>query len=202
MEQKNLVLTNKAVTTVSNLRENLTKLKEVKQTVMQRKAEIVKEGETLLLLDASTSMDDHDSNGIPKMKTLGKMIKTMPNADKIYFNSDVFNYGKRTDTPAPNGNTDLALAFEYIKSNCMNKYKKIILISDGEPFSEHEAIQAALELKQPINIIFIGIKGSTGEDFMKRLAQITGGTNITLSEKTKDFSNQLINTTKQMLIAS
>lgn len=58
-----------------------------------------------------------------------------------------------------------------------------------------------MELKQPINIIFIGIKGSTG-DFMKRLAQMTGGKNITLSEKTKDFSSQLINMTKQMLIAS
>lgn len=124
MEQKNLVLTDKAIMTVSSLRENLAKLKEVKQSVIQRKAEIVKEGETLLLLDASSSMDDHDSNGTPKMKTLGKMIKTMPNSDKIYFNDDVLNYGKRMDTPEPNNGTDLALAFKYLKSNCMNRYKK------------------------------------------------------------------------------
>lgn len=199
--EHNLVLTNKAVTAVSDLRNNLSKLKETKQAVIQRKAEIVKEGETLLLLDASGSMEDSDANGVPKMKTLGKMIKIMPSADKIYFNSDIFNYGKRIDTPKPDGNTDLALAFKYVKSNYMNKYNKIILISDGEPHSESEALQAALTLNQPINIIFIGNKGSSGENFMQRLAKATGGTNITLSEKSKDFSNQLISVSRRLLIA-
>ncbi len=201
MEQSNLVLTNKAVTTVSDLRNNLSKLKEAKQAIATRKEEIAKEEETLLLLDASGSMEDSDANGVPKMKTLGKMIKIMPGADKIYFNSDVFNYGKKTDMPVPDGNTDLALAFRYIKSNYMNKYKKIILISDGEPFSENDALEEALKLKQPINIIFIGIKGSVGECFMQKLAKATGGTNITLSEKSRDFSNQLISVSRRLLIA-
>jgi hypothetical protein len=204
MGQNNLaVLTDKAINTVSDLRGSLSKLKETKQAITVRKDEIKKEKETLLLLDASYSMSDNDSNGISKMQTLGKMIKTMPNADKIYFNSDIMNYGKRTDTPQPGGaGTFLADAFKYIKSKSYtNIYKKIILISDGMPNSENEAIESALDLKKPINIIFIGDKGSDGERFMQRLAKATGGSNITLSEKSNNFSSQLINTSKQLLLA-
>jgi uncharacterized protein with von Willebrand factor type A (vWA) domain len=74
----------------------------------------------------------------------------------------------------PNGSTDIAGALQFIKPvdglDC-----KLILISDGEPDDDAEAIKTAQDFKSKIHCIYIGPENGSGADFLKRLSAVTGG---------------------------
>ena len=125
---------------------------------------------TLFLLDVSGSMDEKVDR-VKKIDSLREVMRRYPDAKKICFSTYVDEY---VDIPEPSGSTDLTQALKFIKSN-YSTYKRIVLVSDGEPNNRKHAKEAASELSLPIDIIFIGKKGDEGERFMEELALTTNG---------------------------
>ncbi len=122
------------------------------------------------LLDVSGSMDGYINN-TRKIDSLREVMGKYPDAHKTCFSSNVLNTDK---IPEPDGTTNLAAALRFVKS-VIPTPERIVLISDGEPNSISDARRAATELALPIDIIFIGHKGSEGGKFMEELAKLTNG---------------------------
>ena len=53
---------------------------------------------------------------------------------------------------------------------------RFVIISDGEPDSEAEALDVASEFESRIDCVYIGPEFGNGRDFLERLAEISGGT--------------------------
>lgn len=72
--------------------------------------------------------------------------------------------------------TSVAAALRYVQpaDGCG---MTIVLISDGEPQDEDEALAVARTFTDPIQTIFIG--GGPGRTFLDKLARLTGGTSAT-----------------------
>ena len=66
----------------------------------------------------------------------------------------------------------------------MDGLASIILISDGAPDSETEALDVAARFKHPISTVFIGSDkeslwgGGSGKAFLEALARATGGQSV------------------------
>lgn len=131
----------------------------------------------LFVLDTSGSMDD-EVDDKRKIDHLRNTMKNYTSARKICFSDKIYTDNK---IPEPSGSTDLARALRYI-SKMPDMPKRIVLVSDGEPNSECEALDAATSLELPIDIIFIGDERRNGKNkgwlFMEKLAEITGGENF------------------------
>ncbi len=125
---------------------------------------------THFLLDVSGSMDSYINN-TRKIDSLRDVMGKYPDAHKTCFSSGVLNSDR---IPEPDGTTNLASALRFVKSVTPTP-ERIVLISDGEPNSISDSRKAAVELGLPIDIIFIGDKGSEGEKFMEELAKMTNG---------------------------
>lgn len=146
----------------------------------------------LLVLDVSGSMYGD------RIENLRKAVKQIPydNIKWIAFSGDVYKdsngktlFDKTDAIPNPNGGTELLKAFSHIKEeNLAHAYDKIILISDGEPFSPESCLAEAPTLGVPVDTIFIG--GSS--QFMQDLAALTGGTYLVPDNLAEDLANSLI----------
>lgn len=137
---------------------------------------------TLFLLDVSGSMDVK-IKGIRKIDSLRDVMDKYPNAEMICFSSGVNTITKSSEIPEPYGGTNLAHALEYISRDICSSVRapeRIVLVSDGEPDSNSGALDEAKTLGLPIDIIFIGSKGSDGEKFMKELSSLTWGKHFTV----------------------
>jgi len=90
--------------------------------------------------------------------------------------------------------TDLAKALKFAKVADVPDMR-FIVISDGSPDDEQAALDIARKYKNHIDTIYIGSKNRSGQDFLARLAQASGGISA------KDFSaHQLSNTVYGLLI--
>jgi hypothetical protein len=106
-----------------------------------------------------------------------------------------FNPGGIPDSPY--GSTDLVGLLQFIKpaDGCGIK---LIVISDGEPDYPQGALDVARTFKTPIETIYIGPEGGPGRDFLRRLAEATGGQAV--SQSVRDIQN-LSQTVKGLLAA-
>jgi hypothetical protein len=95
------------------------------------------------------------------------------------------------------GGTDLAHVLKFIQP-ADNTSIKLILISDGEPDNESDALRIAGQFKSKIDTIYCGPESGSGRDFLRRLAAATGG--VSVSQSVKDIAN-LQNTVTKLLIA-
>jgi Mg-chelatase subunit ChlD len=133
----------------------------------------------LFALDVSGSMDNKIGEK-RKIDHLRDVMSAYPDANILCFSSNV-NRATGKSIPEPNGSTDLAKAFRYINENAKNitaiseRPERIILVSDGEPDDEYDALEQSKVLSIPVDIIFIGKKDSKGYKFMQKLASTTGG---------------------------
>lgn len=84
------------------------------------------------------------------------------------------------------GGTDLANALGFVKPADGTSIK-LILISDGEPDDEERALKIAGQFKSSIQTIYIGPENGPGRDFLRRLAQATGGQAV--SQSVADIAN-------------
>jgi hypothetical protein len=132
--------------------------------------------DTVFLLDVSGSMNEKVGKE-RKIDHLRDVMSSYPNANKFCFSDDVYN---KQNIPEPNGSTNLAKGFRYLQ-NTEFKAKRVVLVSDGEPDNESSALNEANKLFVPVDIIYIGDKGSRGERFMERLASSTGGKHFIVS---------------------
>lgn len=77
------------------------------------------------------------------------------------------------------GRTNLANALDYARIADVPGIR-FIVISDGEPDSEHDALAAARKYRNRIDTIFVGPEDRPlGRDFLTRLAKASGGQAIT-----------------------
>jgi hypothetical protein len=129
---------------------------------------------TLFLLDISGSMDSL-MEGKHKIDHLRDIMSKYPNAKMVCFSSKVATINSAKHIPNPNGSTNLALALTYAKMEKDESIQRIVLVSDGEPDDKNLAFKAAESLALPIDIIFIGNKGTDAEVFMEQLAKVTNG---------------------------
>jgi len=74
--------------------------------------------------------------------------------------------------------TDLAgaLKFARVADDCDMSFT---VISDGQPDSEEAALREAAKYTSKISTVFCGSAGGPGEEFLRRLAQASGGQAVT-----------------------
>lgn len=130
----------------------------------------------LFLLDVSGSMNER----IGEKRKINHLCDVMANyqdAKILCFSSGIGKAPSMQSIPDPDGSTNLGKAFKYINDNTVEieKPERIVLVSDGEPDNERDALEQAKNLSLPIDIIFIGEKESKGNRFMHQLASATGG---------------------------
>ena len=127
--------------------------------------------EIVVVIDQSGSMCMQDArDGQERFDVaedeLRKIQEAYPGAVAVFEFSDNIRF-------CPDAVTNLTDALRYIKQ-ADNLYE-IVVISDGEPDNEYTAMNVARTFKGPIHTIYIGEEGREGQDFLRKLAQATGG---------------------------
>jgi hypothetical protein len=97
---------------------------------------------------------------------------------------------------SPCGGTDMAGVLKFVKP-ADNTSIKLILISDGEPDDEDKALKLAGQFRSKIDCIFAGPEGGYGRDFLRRLAEASGGQ---FKEQNPKSLDQLANTVSRLLL--
>jgi hypothetical protein len=162
--------------------------------VAKRKTEMG--GDSTLLLDCSSSMAAHvnvelkgkinaERRRIDMLRRVVKSIRLAKPAVRamafgpLHFTATVEYSSVRMlepgeDIPEPSGGTPLA---EAIEAATAAGGKRLVVISDGEPNDQNRALEAARKHGHRIDCIFIGPDNAhdPGEDFLKRLADASGG---------------------------
>lgn len=165
-------------------------------------AESFMSADVIVICDTSGSMASEDSRGnksryVVACEELAQLQANLPG--KIAVLS--FSY-ETTFCPAGvpifhGSSTNLAGALKFAKVADV-KGMRFIVISDGEPDDEQNALAEAREYKNRIDVIYVGPECSPhGRDFLTRLAQASGGTAVTA-----DRANELAPTIARLLLAA
>lgn len=164
-------------------------------------AESFVNADAIIIVDTSSSMSQHDSRGgksryevaCEELKNLqaslpGKLA-LLSFSDSVMFcpNGIPFNYESMTD---------LAKALKFAKMGDLESGMRFIVISDGEPNDENEALKVAKTYKNKIDTIYVGPEGGDGQAFLKRLAKASGGQSVTSAQV-----KELASTVKHLLTA-
>lgn len=127
-----------------------------------------------LLVDASGSMAGVMRNHKRRIDGLDEVVRDIRSkrpVQMIAFGHD--GAFKTESVPRPGGGTPLTEAIVLAKQ--LNT-GRCIVISDGEPNNPQTALAAAKDYAGQIDVVFVGDPGEPGEEFLKALAQSTGGT--------------------------
>lgn len=159
---------------MSNLfKSNKDKIEQAKSnqsmSIKERLTQIKVSRSNILLIDISGSMGEYVGDNKTKYEHVRDILKKLPSEITTYGFNDVCEKFENSALPEPCGGTNMAWAFFRMKNN---KHSEIILITDGEPNSEKDALNAAKELNK-IDIIYIGPEPMP--DFLKKLAKATNG---------------------------
>ena len=135
----------------------------------------------VILLDVSGSMDAKDARGDRRRYDIACDEMTRLQAD-LPGRCAVIGFSAYPEF-APNGKprfqagtTDLAKALQFAKAADVGGVR-FVIISDGQPDSEREALAAAAKFQGRIDCIYIGPEGDRqGRDFLDQLANAHGGT--------------------------
>ena len=148
-------------------------------------AESFVSADMVILVDTSGSMNTNDSRGGQTRyqvacSELASLQNNMPGKIAVIaFSSDV-SFCPSGVPLLLNCGTDIAGALKFAKIADVPDMK-FILISDGEPDDEKEALDVAKTYKNKINVIYVGPEERPhGRDFLNRLAKSTGGSSVTV----------------------
>lgn len=167
----------------------------IAQSTGQPIAVLFSNAEIVTIVDVSGSMGQHDSkDGKSRYQTacdeLSMIQKNRPGKVAViaFSNNTVFCPG---GIPMyEGGGTNLAHALRYAKIADVPGMN-IIVISDGEPDSEREAIAVATTYKNKISTIYCGPEERpSGRDFLSKLAKATGGQSLT-ADRAKELSKTI-----------
>ncbi len=153
----------------------------------------------VLLLDVSGSMQQSVGNR-RKIDILRDAVSKVGIGMDIYCFSDRMT--KTKYIPEPQGSTNLRDAFRDLKGQSM----QLLLISDGVADDPEDAIAAGILLGCPVNVVYIGSMGDigldVGEQFMRKLAEATGGKWLTLDtmQEAGVFQGKLENGIERLLL--
>lgn len=149
-------------------------------------AESFVNADVVIVVDTSGSMEACDSRGgksrydvaCEELKSLqaslpGKLA-LLSFSDDVQFcpNGIPWQYG---------GGTDLAKALKFSKMADVTGMR-FIVISDGEPSSESEALNVAKTYKNKIDTIYVGPENGDGQEFLRKLAKASGGQGVTSAQ--------------------
>lgn len=157
-------------------------------------AETFLSADIIVLIDTSSSMSQEDSRGgksrynvaCDELKNIqaqrpGKLAILSFSSDVIFCPNGIpFDFSQ---------GTDMGKALKFAKMGDV-KGMQFILISDGEPNDEGETISIAKTYKNHINTIFVGPEGGSGQAFLQKLAQASGGKSSTI-EQVKQLSDHV-----------
>lgn len=138
----------------------------------------------LLLIDVSGSMEYMMRNGKQRISGLRDSVKEIQSSHKtemIAFGLDVVKgngkeVGFVTIVPDPHGGTPLHEAIDLARTH---QAGRAVVISDGVPDSRPRAMESARSFGGRIDVVFVGNPGEPGEEFLRELAEATGGTSFT-----------------------
>ena len=131
--------------------------------------------QVILVLDTSGSMSSQaDTPGECRIDALRGVVEEL-RLKKVPFKQLIFNSTCMWSDiiTEPGGGTNLASALTFCKQA---NAKHVIIVSDGQPDSREAALIAARNLGCKIDVFFVGPKYDTSaQDFMKKLAALSGG---------------------------
>lgn len=166
----------------------------------QSLAETFVNAEAVVIVDTSSSMDTPDSTeGRSRYEQacleLEALQAHLPGKIAVlsFSNATVFCPSGRPDFL--HGSTDLAGALAFAKVADVPGIR-IIVISDGQPDSVSEALQVASRYQNKIDTIYVGPEGGYGQDFLARLAHVSGG-QFTTADRVKSLAQ----VTERLLLA-
>lgn len=138
--------------------------------------------DAIVIVDTSASMAQHD---VPKselkcsrydeaVNQLRKLQAQLPGKIAVISFSNSPVYCPDGNAKFLRGSTNLAAALRLVQAadNCGLRF---VVISDGEPDNEQDALDVARGLKTRIDTIYVGPPGGQGIDFLRRLAAIHNG---------------------------
>lgn len=138
--------------------------------------------QAVIIFDRSASIDEADAPGgrtryALACDELAALQAQMPGRLAIVQFNDGVNLVAGGQPDSPRGLTDLAGALAYVKQKRMDTPgMRIIVISDGEPNSESDALAMAGAINNRIDVIYCGPAHlPEGRDFLRRLAVASGG---------------------------
>lgn len=157
--------------------------------------------DAIILVDISGSMETHDARGGESRYTiacaeLAKLQATLPGKLALIAFASHPVFTPSGIPPAPTGTTDLAGALRFAKVADTGDMR-FIVISDGEPNSEQDALAVAAQYKGRIDTVYVGPEGGEGQAFLQRLAKRQAGQSVTAAH-----ANTLCAVTEQLLLAA
>lgn len=135
--------------------------------------------DAVVIVDTSGSMGVHDSRDGQQRydvacQELAALQARMPGKLAIVSFSDT---ALLCPTGVPSylgGGTNLAGALRYAKTFDVDGVR-FIVVSDGEPDSERDALTEAARISGRIDTIYVGPEMGSGREFLARLANASGG---------------------------
>jgi len=130
--------------------------------------------EVFLLIDTSLSMA---GDPIVHLREVVSNIQKVGHVPMIAFGGPYDAQVRFVDVvPEPDGGTPLHLAIPLAKEYGAGR---VVVISDGAPDLKQECLDQAKQFGGRIDVVFIGQPGDSGEKFLRELAALTGGTQMT-----------------------
>lgn len=145
--------------------------------------EVLAEADVVVMLDVSSSMSAQLSSGVSRFdrakESLTDLQRSFPGRIVLLTFNDITQIELSGLPRPPSGMTNILKALEKaFEFDGMDTH--FYMISDGAPNvnPEHVSLEFAKKFKDPIHCIFIGDDNDEeGIEFMKKLAEATGGTN-------------------------
>lgn len=136
--------------------------------------------DAVILVDISGSMESHDARGGKArhqvaQEELERLQAQLPGKLAIIAFSTHTQFVPGGKLPETESTTNLAGALKFARAADSIPDMRFIVISDGEPDSEHEALEEARLYRNRIDTIYVGPEGGSGARFLKRLATSKGG---------------------------
>lgn len=137
----------------------------------------------IVLVDVSGSMQATDAPGgatryDAACRELAQLQASHPGKLGViaFSTSPVFCPGGQP--PMLGSGTDLAAALDY--AHLVDGLCELVVISDGEPNSQSDALAAAARYRESaISCVFVGPEGGPGADFLRKLAAASRGQSTT-----------------------
>lgn len=147
-------------------------------------AESFLQAEIVVIVDTSGSMENPDSRGgrsryETACEELAALQGSLPGKVAVMSFSDRVQFCPAGIPVFFGGSTDLAGALRFCKVADLPGMR-FILISDGEPDDQRQALEIAATYQNRIDVIYVGPENRrSGRDFLQKLAQATGGVSVT-----------------------
>jgi len=179
-------------------------LKDIADRSHKSVAETFLSVDALVMVDTSGSMDSADCENKRTRYDLAceqliRLQREIPGRIGVisWFSSTQFNPGGIPHYFG--GGTDLVNVLKFVKPADGTSIK-LILISDGEPDygSQQNCLDLAKQFKSRLETIYIGPEDGPGRDFLRRLAEATGGQSV--SQSVKDIANLKQTVTKLLTV--